>query len=311
MRLKKILSITLALLMIIGLMSGCKNEEDVEPTIVNDGVLATYTANVYLVDSWKEENEDGARKYQTTLLLYSKDYYDVPGVEDIKYQTNEGYEILVDAIEGSSVVLYPMNEGAKSGIATYAKITTNNLIDVKKIYAVLEGPVEYDEEALTEEDYKSKHGKLDDGWKSLMVSISEKLPPRDEVVKMNARVGAGEIMLFHETYPEYFYSCVTGEPTVEGSKIVNRMLVAAMTSDANIEMFVEHVSQYCEYVNFVDGEPTKVELNENLKTVCEIVENEVWFGFETADGSDIENYIDEVPDALAYVYGEAYYFVLK
>ena len=307
---KKIIAFTLVLILALSCVA-CGNKQvdtPTEPNIVHDAAKpAEYDAKTYLVDSWREDDESGVRSYYTVLLMYSDDYYDIPNENDILYKTENGYEALLDAIDDSSITLYTLNEQTKIGVCTYAKIKTNTLIDTKKVYAMIEGPVEYDENALTEDDYKDIHGNLD-GWRAIMTSVSEKTPPSNIG---NDLIHMGVVNLFDNNAPQYFYSASNQDPVVDGNKMMASLVVEGLSETSTLELFLEHATLYCETANIVDGVPESVELDENLKIIGELIDGVVWLGFETVDGTDIQDSWDLVPDALVYIYNNEYYFVLK
>jgi hypothetical protein len=292
-------------------MSACKNKKEPAPTAPSEQVSITpaeFTASVYMVDSWRKDMEDGSREYYITLLMHSEDYYDAPTSDDIKYQTDDGYASLTDAIEGSSISIYQTNAETKMGISTYAKIKTPKLIDVKKIHVLLEGPAEYDKDALTKEDYASKYGNTE-GWRALLSCVSSKTPPIALAAQLQSTIDYGVVRMFDQNYSFFYYEKSEGEVVVDANKKVSKFTVDIMR-DITLEPIATSIANATYCVKFIDGKAQKVELDKRLKIFSSIVNGELIVGFETVDGSDFSTYDGEIPDAIAYVYDTTHYFTI-
>jgi hypothetical protein len=231
-----------------------------------------------------------------TFLLYSEDYYDEPDSDDIKYLTENGYEPIGDVVEGIEMKLYAMNSTSKEGICSYLKIKTNKLIDAQKIYALLEGPVKYDETLNSHEEYKEKYGD-DVAWGSLMVNYTTHNVPTADVSSISPKNGEGVIFLADGKSSSYYYN-MTNNTIVNGNKMLRKMEVEQF-SDAGLESLVETL-KFAIPAKIVDGEVQRVDdLDENIHVCCEIIDGCMWIGFETVNGSDINSYKDIVPSYLA------------
>ena len=158
---KRLIVIILSIVMIMSMVTACKNPNDKVEIVTGAATIADFDATVYLVDSWREDGEDGARDYYTTLLIYSEDFYDAPTVDDIRYETDTGSEELKKVVEGAEIVAYNVNNQPVNGICTYVKIKTPTIIDEKKIYVYLAGPASYNPDTLTMEAYQEVNGSLE------------------------------------------------------------------------------------------------------------------------------------------------------
>ena len=255
---------------------------------------AEYETWIYQVDDWKEKDVEQNDVYYKTLLIYSKDYYDEPSTDDIRYLTNNGYEGLTDVVENSSITIYTMNATSKTGVCTYVKIKTNEMLDEKKIYANVEGPVEYIEGVSKKEDFVKKY-KSEDGWCGLMVSVSDFMVPTDEVGPIQPSREVGVITLSNdEETTRCYYQINSENATIKNNTIMKSMVVDELHENG-LEEFVK-ILPSCYTANVVDGEVQVVqELNENIKIKCEVVDNVLWYGYETVNGDNISTYIDELP----------------
>jgi hypothetical protein len=295
------------------MLSACNNnsEQNTDPSIVTGDVEPSeFSANTYLLDSWREDAEDGSRSYYITLLMYSDDYYACPTTNDVKYKTGKEYQVLTNAIEGAEVTLYQVNTELKSGICTYAKIKTPALLDTKKLYVYLAGPIEYDENTLTEEAYKAQHGSLD-GWRKLLTRVSKNSPPNEDVVSMQTSINSGVIRLCDEHYTQYYYSSQNPHPVVDGNRSMTKITIDPMKEEGTLENLATHLTQYGGVALIKNDIATTTELDARLRVVYEIIDNELWLGFETVDGSDISTYDGDIPNAISYTYDKTYYLLLN
>ena len=293
--LKSLITLLCMALLCSGLVA-CGNDQKDEPK--DESVPATYTASMYRIDDWKVKNEDDTKDYYMTFLLHSEDYYDEPDVDDIKYLTENGYEPISEAIEGIEIKLYTMNSTSKKGICSYLKIKTNKLIDAQKIYALLEGPVEYDETLKNHEEYKEKYGD-DVAWGALMINYTTHNIPTTTVSAVSPRDGEGVFFLSDGQSSSYYYN-MTGDIVINENKMLKKVEVEQL-SEVGIESLSETL-KYALPAQMVNGELQRMDnLNDNLQICCEIVDGCLWLGFETVDGSDIDDYKDALPYALVFM----------
>jgi hypothetical protein len=305
---KKIILLILTIVIVACSLMACTNNGSDINIVTGEDTIAEYTANAYLLDSWRNDMDDGNREYYITLLLYSNDYYDAPSIDDVKYKTDDGYGSLMEAIEDSTIVVYQMNNELKAGICSYVKIKTNKLIDTKKIYVLLEGPEKYQENTLTKEEYLLANGSLD-GWRSVLTSITESTPPYDEVTTLQTSLNNGGIRLYDDTKSQFYYESDGANKIIDGSTMLTKVFVDPM-KNSTLDMLGSAL-QMGGVANFVDGKVELTELNQRLKIAYKIVDNELWIGFETVDGSDINKYDGEIPDLIVYTYDKISCFVVN
>lgn len=308
---KKLVSILLSIVMVACMMSACNNEkpDDNFATIVTgEATVAKHSAAVYPIDNWREDAEDGSRTYYTTLLIYSDNFYGAPTIEDIKYKTDNGYENLIDVIEGSSVTIYDINNQPVNGICTYVKIKTHALVDTKKIYAYLSGPSEYNPETLTIDKYKEVHGSTD-GWVEMLSSVTTKSAPSDDVARLQTDIYSGVIRLYDDNSSLFYYNSNNANPIVDGNTRLTKIDVDKL-KDSPEESLILDLKENGTVAKIVDGKVEIVDLDERLKITGKIVDGEVFLGFETVDGSDFGEYDGEIPDAIVYDTLRQYTFVV-
>lgn len=300
---KKIIAIASAVLLVVALalvLKSCIKKEHEDET-----VLAKYTACMYQVDQWKVENEDGTRDYFTTFLLYSDDYYDEPTVDDIKYLTNDGYEILESVVEDSEVTIYTMNSTVKEKVCTYVKIKTKKMLDEQKVYASIAGPTEYDAEISSKEDYIEKYGS-DEGWRALMVCVTTYNVPTTTVSAFQPNQNEGVVHLVDEDSSSCYYKMSNEGSVIEGNSILRKVEVDPL-SENGTNAFIDTINaSYAAKV--IDGEITVMEnLDENIQIVCKVIGGEVWLGFELADGTNWSDYHGETPEMIIFSLNEHTY----
>jgi hypothetical protein len=304
-----LIGIVCIVLIVVGVVLVCNKPAEEQPNLVtNAATPSEYSAQTYLIDSWHENFDDGTKKHYITLAIYSADYYAEIDHEDIKYLDEGKYESLSNVWNGSSVEIFNLNT-TQSGICAYAKITTNELIDLKKIYVKMSGPAKYDAEALTKDDYVEKYGTTD-GWCSKLASVSERSIPHRAMFAMQGGLAASTIRLYTEEADMYYYES-TKEPVIDGNSIMTKFNVNIL-KECSIDTLVDVIAYQTTFANIVDGVALETELDERLQIVAEIVDGEVWIGFETVDGSAMSTYNGEVPDAIVHKYnGKTSYFVIK
>jgi hypothetical protein len=309
---KKILAILLILVMILTLMAACNNNEDGPDQVVvpGDATPAEFNASTYLIDSWREDASSGDRVYYITLFMYSKDYYACPTTEDIKYKTDDGYVPLTESVEGTEITMYHLNAESKKGVCAYAKIATPILIDTKKIYVNLAGPSEYNENTLTEEAYQASNGSLE-GWRALLTNVSTNDVSSEVDKEIYSSKYYGILRLYDDYRSQYYCSSITPIPIVHNERMVTKIEIDPLTENASMETLVEHVTKYGQFAMIDNDVVTTIELDERLNVVCEVIDGELWVGFETVDGSNIDTFDGEIPDAIAYPHSNICYLAVK
>jgi hypothetical protein len=282
--------------------------DDKHNLVTNAATPSEYSAQTYLIDSWREDFDNGAKKYYITLAMHSNDYYALIKNDDVKYLKDGKYEPLTEACVGSSVEVFNMNV-TQSGICAYAKISTNELIDIKKIYVKMSGPMKYDMDTLSKDAYVEKYGTTD-GWCSKLATVSERSIPHIEMFAMQGGFETGVIRL-HTAQSDMYYYESTKNPVTNENSIVTKFNITSL-KDCDIETLVNIVANQTVFANIVDGVVSEVKLDQRLQVISHIVDGEAWIGFETIDGSDISAYDWEIPDAIVHTQnGKTSYFIVK
>lgn len=302
-----IVSCAIAALLLIGGLIWILKPAPSTPEIKNEGVPVDFNAYMYIIDNWQSKENDTVC-YYLTLVVYSEDYYDCLTEDDIKYVTNSGYVPLSSAVENTSVTVYPINRDAKKGVCSYVKIKSPRLLDTKKIYAYAEGPIAYQENVNTKEDYKNANGTLD-GWRALYISVTTKSFNIDNTESLRS-IYEGVIRLSTDNNEQYYYESRTPSPIINENKMLTKIYVDPLKK-ATLETFMDALINNATFSVINDGVAEKVELDPRLKVIGEIVDGEVLIGFETVDGSSFEDYDGAVPDAIRYESGSKYTFIVK
>ena len=291
---KKIIALFLCCLIVVS-VAAC-NESKTPTTSPVEPV--GYTATAYILDSWKDTSGESA-VYITSIMLYSKDFYDCPDVSDVKILTDDQYENLTDVVEGSEITVYTMNESLHNGIYTHMKIKSPKLLDTKKIYVNLEGPIEYQENVKTSEEYLEVNGSLD-GWASLLVQLSERVQPSaEDRCAMIDSLSYGVIELVNQNRDQFYYASSNSKVVIEGNKMVTKIFIDPVTN-SDMNQIPDQLIKDGEVANIVDGKLVMSELDERLAIYSCVENGELLIGFETIDGSDFKSYNGEVPDAIVY-----------
>lgn len=173
-------------------------------------------------------------------------------------------------------------------------------MDTKKIYVLLEGAVEYNENVQTMEDYIAINGSAD-GWLYMMTSVSSKVASIETTSALFASVNSGVVKLCNSNYDQYYYESDSANTVIDGNRMMTRFAVVSLT-DGNLEEFVNNIVTDGHVAQLTDGTPTAIELDKRLQIVGEIINGEVWLGFEIVDGSDFSEYDGEIPNAITYTY---------
>ena len=294
---KKVISIVLTII-IIFCLSACSQKQqstDSNFTVSVGGV----SADTYILDSWKEELSDGTREYYLSLYLYSKDYYALLDSSSIKFLNENGeYEALTDVFEGSNVNIIDFND-TKQGTSTIAIIKTKQMIDNKKIYVLMEGPVQYDKDILTKEDYINKYNKepTDSEWVARLCSSSNRTPPIKTIsFEHNSNEG---IFGFSDNQNHYFYYSSVGKKTVANDKVYTQWNINKITN-FSAEQLTSACNASLYGAKLIDNQLEYSECDQNIQIYCELNENIMTIGYKTIDGKSIEPYLSKLPTYLAY-----------
>lgn len=294
---KKILAIILTIVMVLSL-GACSNQE--ENTSDSNFVVSTGgpSADTYLLSSWKEE-VDGNREYYLSFYLHSSNYYAILNADSVQFLTDEGeYKALTDAFEASTVEIIDFNE-QKQGTSAIALIKTKQMVDNKKIYVLMEGPLQYDEDILTKEDYIAKYNKepSDEEWIARLCSSSNQTPPM-KTIPFSHNDNSG-LFGFSNEGKHYFYYSRVGQSTTTDNYVYSQFKINKLT-DFSVEQITDTLNSSLYGAKLTDGLFEYVEINEKIQIYCELNDDILTVGYKTIDDSPIKTYVSQLPAYLAY-----------
>lgn len=294
---KKILSVIMLLLLTLTLFAGCKDDKQKSDDSfkVSKGELS---ADVYLLDSWKNEIGENDRDYYVSLLLYSDTYYAFLNNDCVKYMQDGSYEKLTSVFSDSEIKILDLNS-KKSGTKAVALIKTKKMIDTKKIYVLMDGPAVYEDGIMSIEDFKSKHGNepTKSEWATSLCTQSSKSVPFSKIeFDYDKNVGA---FGFLDDINQYVYYEQTGAPQIQEDKafITLQLTYLTNTSDESVK---NNMQDYLAAANIKNNEIENCELNDNLEFYFELTNNILSIGYKTKDRTNINTIIDSVPKYVSY-----------
>jgi len=306
---KRNVIITVTLLMFLSVFAGCGNKEpetSIVSTVKNEAVTAEWTASACLIDSWTESSEN-SKTYYNTILVHSEDFFSCPLPSDVKYKTDDGYEPLTDIIPHIELDVYCVNKEAKKGVCAYIKIASQELLDLKKTYVFLEGPSQYIDGFETKEDYKDQK---DVSWVELLASISSKSSFFGDAARLQMSLTDGVIRLPDKNASQFYYSSTTHQPEIKGNKLLTRFTVEILNETSKEDLVAALIGDG-KAVELVAGAPQDMELDPRLRVCGEVIDDQVWLGFETIDGSPFDAYDGKIPDGIAYDHVKISYFLMR
>lgn len=295
---KKLLCLVMVVLLIVSL-TACKNNEQPAPTITPVGSTAKFEVTTYLVEEWKDINENNETTgYNYILLVYTDGFYCHVENNDIKFLDTTERKPLTEAIDGATVQTINLNAGNKKGTCAYVTIKIPKLIDTRKINILVEGPATYDAEVSTKDEYIKKHGN-DDGWYATLTSISTHTPTYQDVELNYKSETSGMLRLFDTGRSQYWYENVSAA-ALKDSKIIITMNVTPL-KNTTIDDFVKGFKEGCYFVDIDEnGAFKEAKLDDRLEFVIATSGNAVELIMQMKDGSDIANYDGKMPSAIIY-----------
>ena len=300
---KKISCFALAALMIMS-MSACGNKEtpDIEtfPAIEYE-----YSITTRVVDEWRVDHEDGSRTYYISLHAETDKMYCEPSVNDISYTTDDGRKPLLEAIEGSDIQMINYSEEKKESTSLSIIITTPKLIDKNKIRIVYSGPSSYDPDATDRASYEAKHGA--GSWGSLDATISSSSFSSSLIITSFDGIDHGLMSQQFEdnggshTIAAYIDNRAHDSMVVENDKAYLNLPAICINRWDPANGVSGLLRVFCPK-NTNDKEAEIVTLDENLETYLEYTDGAFKIGYKTVDGSDIQPYLENIPDWIEFTY---------
>ena len=203
---KRYISILLALICALSVIA-CGKEEVVEEHI--EVVFADHQPIAYLMDSWKEGDE-----YVTTLLVSADSFYAEPTMDDVEYLVGTEYKPLGEAVNITSAKTYNMSKESMNGTCTYMKFSTDQLIDLKKIYITVAGVEDIQYANLTKEEYKETVGSLG-GYVELAIGLEEREIMLSSILPLQTQLTEDVIYLWDDDESAFYYNVDLAQSQVE------------------------------------------------------------------------------------------------
>lgn len=300
---KRISCFALAALMILS-MSACRNKE--EPEIEEIPVVEyEYNITTRIVDEWRVDNEDGSRTYYISLHAETDKMYCEPSADNVKYTTNDGSKPLMEAIEGSDIKIIHYNDGHKKSTSSSIIISTPDMIDKNKIRIIYSGPSSYDPDATDRESYEAKHGI--GSWGSLNSTISSSTFSSSLIISVADNVDHGLMSKVIDSKGETYTVAAYVDNRAHNSMVVESDVAYLYLPTICINRWdaapsVDGLSQVFSPKNINDKEAEIVKLDENISTYLEYVDGAFKIGYKTVDGSDIQPYLENIPDWIEFTY---------
>ena len=171
-------------------------------------------ATAYLMDTWKENDQ-----YITTLLVSADSFYAEPTMDDVEYLVGTEYKTLSDAVNVISSETYNMSKELMNGTCTYMKFSTDQLIDLKKVYITVSGVEDIQYANLTKEEYKESVGSLD-GYVEVAIGLEERETMLSDILPLQTQLTENVIYLWDED-ESAFYCTVDLERSIVDEKTIN------------------------------------------------------------------------------------------
>lgn len=294
---KRIFALLLVLILIFT-CAACAKEEVKENPNFNVSV-GKHSASTYLLDSWREDKEDGTRDYYLSLYLHSESYYSILDESCVRYLDGSDYKVLTDVIDNASVQIIDHNED-NVGTSAFALIKTSKMIDSKKVYVLMDGPATYDANIKTKEDFKNKNGEMPtkEEWATTLASYSDQTPPIKEKPVVSADYKKGIIGFYEETNRIISYN-QSGKLNVEKDKMYITLDVTMLTN-IDAESLQSNFSSRLTPAK-IDGDNIEVvSLPKNLEIYFEIQDSTLLIGYKTKDSTEISKLASSVAPYLIF-----------
>ena len=290
---KRFFALLLTILLIFT-CAACTKEEPIENDPSFKVSVGKHSASTYLLDSWREDKEDGTRDYYVSLYLYSETYYSILDESCVYYLNSNEYKPVIVVVDNASVTIINHNSDNK-GTSAFAIIKTNKMIDTKKIYVLMDGPVEYDATIKTKEDFKNKYGEMPtkEQWVTTLASYSEQTPPI-KTKKVSSTDYKNGLVAFYEETNHYFSYKQNGTLVVDNDKAYIQLDITRITSTNDEMIKTLFGAQLASATVKDDGQIEIKPTNATLETYCEIQDSKLFIGYKTKDSSNINKVISNI-----------------
>lgn len=276
---KKLLIFILALVMIVSCCAcGKKDDKPVENTV--ELTPAQHHAASFKVNEWRVE---GTKDYYTVLATYSDDFYGIIGEDNILYYTDT-YHSFKEIFPESDITIYNVNSSQK-GIGAYIKIHTNQLIDLKKVYIIAEGPETYAEGIFTKEQFVEA-GNDASKWAKLYTTISSKTTPFNDINSLNI---ANNVAVITGTNARAYCAAGNYDVLIEDNKITVKFPYDTFTK-INEEAIKEMLLNNFQVAIEKDGVVTQINPPEGIEIFSDMDENYFYVGVQSVGEKALSEY---------------------
>ena len=282
----------------------CGKEEVIEEHV--EVVFADHQPTAYLMDTWKENDQ-----YITTLLVSADSFYAEPTMDDVEYLVGTEYKTLSDAVNVISSETYNMSKELMNGTCTYMKFSTDQLIDLKKVYITVSGVEDIQYANLTKEEYKESVGSLD-GYVEVAIGLEERETMLSDILPLQTQLTENVIYLWDED-ESAFYCTVDLERSIVGEKTINVPVTISYLKESCKDLDLSaYFTKEATTIGYFDGNEFVAYEGDEFEfkgLVMAEDENQFIVGLtETASNKHITDY-DEIPNAIEFVSnGHSYIF---
>lgn len=299
---RKYISITIIFIMIVSMLVGCSQRT--APNITEQNVVETPLVEVDIeafashITQWQDPD---TKMYSHTFLVYSTDFFDKIVEQDILYLEDGEYVNFEDVFRDAKINLINTND--QTGVCAYIQLSTHTMIDLSKLFFVVDGPTN-PEYGFDKEECIEKHGKS--SWNTVYLGVTTKSPYYNVVSELQTDKNH---IVFQVDSGDMAYTYIHFSP--KGTKIEeNDRVFSEYTFDVlgpgTIERFVEQHKNQLVFVEETikdDGsisyQTKSGQQSSPLIPYMEMENNVIRIGVKTKNGESINQYKQEMPDALS------------
>ena len=258
--------------------------------------LAEHQVSVYLVDAWKKTNSETQKEeYHTTLLVNSETFFAEPTLDDVEYLVGTEYKSIADAVPLANSNIYQTNDGNNPGVCTYIHLTTNELIDLNKVFVTVRGAEEKENIGLDRTTYKTKLGSLD-GFVEIVAGVEEREIPLSHVLPLQTKIDENVIVLWDENESKFHFKNDPKALFLDTTAAYMMLEVDPLTN-TDLSVLVDAFNKEGKIGDYKDGKFLEWEDNETFAIFAEINEDKIAVGYHT---DDLAKY-DIIPTAISLV----------
>ena len=289
---KTIISMLLMTVLSLSLIACGKEKVVEEPDIQVE--LAEHQVFVYLVDAWKKTNPETQKEdYHTTLLVNAETFFAELTLDDVEYLVGTEYKPIADAVTLTNSNIYQTNDGNNPGVCTYIHLTTNELIDLNKVFVTVCGAEEKENIGLDRTTYKSKLGSLD-GFVEIVAGVEEREIPLSHVLPLQTKIDENVIVLWDENESKFHFKNDPKALCLDTTAAYMMLEVDPLTN-TDLSVLIDALNKEGKIGDYKDGKFLEWEDNEDFQIYSEINDGYLCVGY-TADS--LMEY-DVIPTAIS------------